>query len=83
MKFKLTVTGNAYRDIESVSLLEELGFTFGNPDRRGDYLYWYIHNRESEIEIDSLEDLIEFQSKVECEIILDGNTIEIYNDYRE
>ena len=46
--------------------------------KSSDYTY------ESTIEINTLEELIEFQKTCECEIILiDENEIEIYDDFRE
>lgn len=38
---------------------------------------------EKEIEINTLEELIEFQTKSGSPIIINGNSIEIYDDYRE
>lgn len=46
--------------------------------KSSDYTY------ESTIEINTLEELIEFQKTCGCEIILiDENEIEIYDDFRE
>lgn len=46
--------------------------------KSSDYTY------ESTIEINTLEELIEFQKTCRCEIILiDENEIEIYDDFRE
>lgn len=46
--------------------------------KSSDYTY------ESAIEINTLEELIEFQKTCGCEIILiDENEIEIYDDFRE
>lgn len=39
--------------------------------------YWW------EIEIDTLEGLLEFQKKLGCELIVYEDTIEIYDSYRE
>lgn len=38
---------------------------------------------ELSVEIPTIEELIEFQEAVEREIIIDKETIEIYDDYRE
>ena len=38
---------------------------------------------EKEIEINTLEELMEFQKTSGSSIILNGNSIEIYDDYRE
>lgn len=35
------------------------------------------------IEINSLEELLDFQKKCGCSLILSGDSIEIYDDYRE
>lgn len=38
---------------------------------------------ETEIEINTLEDLMKFQQELGYPIILEGNTIEIYDSWRE
>lgn len=35
------------------------------------------------LEVDKVEDLVKFQKELDIPIILDGNSIEIYDDYRE
>ena len=38
---------------------------------------------EDYIEIKTLEELLKFQEKCNCNIIINGDEIEIYDDYRE
>lgn len=45
----------------------------------GDYELW---NNEYRIEIDSLQELVDLTKKY-GEIIINGNSLEIYDDYRE
>lgn len=85
MKFELKVSGYSYFNEDTVNLYKELGFEFGEPEFRGDRNYWYIKgDKTPEIEISTLDELLKLQSKVKCElIILDGGSIEIYDNYRE
>jgi len=79
MKFKLRTSGNFYspKDIEP---LEALGFKFEDTslvDKKTKYKI-----EDAEVEINSLEQLMEFVSKY-GEIVLSNDAIEIYDDYRE
>jgi len=75
MKFILSTSGYSYSSKEK---LEKLGFIFKEVRGR-----WHKSDYEPEIEINTLEDLLEFQSEIGCELILDSGSIEIYDDYRE
>ncbi|WP_114752280.1 hypothetical protein [Pleomorphovibrio marinus] len=77
MKFKLQTTGDFYPKDEERKKLEPLGFKF----IPSDYERFYIEG-EPEIEINSLEDLIEFSNKF-GELIISDGYIEIYDNYRE
>ena len=69
MKFNLTVTGDFYqvKDEKEVVLLKELGFKF--KELKKDEFMSYSHQTEDDdndevaIEINSLEELIEFTKK--------------------
>lgn len=41
--------------------------------------YWY----EGTVEINTLEELLEFQDNSKCPIIISGDIIEVYDHYRE
>jgi hypothetical protein len=88
MKFKLSLTGNFYKENE-IKKYEELGFEFEkldgvflgdthkliDLDENGEWLV-------SEIEINTIDELIKFVEKY-GKIIFWNDKIEIYNDYRE
>lgn len=73
MKFNLSTSGWSYSEQDEISRLEKLGFTFG-PRK-------YIAG-EPTIEINTLDELMEFVKEY-GQIVLDIDTIEIYDDYRE
>ena len=86
MKFKLTTSESFYTKQQMEELLP-LGFKFKKLDtihthnkRRYHLPNW--HDEMPSIEINSLDELHSFADKY-GPIIIDGNTIEIYNDYRE
>jgi hypothetical protein len=78
MKFTLSTTGYFYPNEEDRLKLQEIGFEF----EHSDYLKFRKSNKQPEIEINSLEELISFSNKFGGVIINDGS-IEIYDDYRE
>lgn len=78
MKFNLRTSGVFYQNSDTVSRLEKLGFEF----EPSDYKEFIITDKRPEIEFSSLEELISFANE-HGEIIVMGDTIEIYNDYRE
>jgi len=84
MKFEIHTSGYTYDDEKTVELYKRIGFTF-DKEERGFFptTYWRMKVDSSEIEINTLEDLLELQSKVGCELIISGGSIEIYDDYRE
>lgn len=77
MKFRLSTTGNFYPQADRRKELEEIGFTFKPSDYKS-----FIIKGSPEIEINSLDGLIQFTDKF-GKIIVDNGSIEIYNDYRE
>ena len=82
MKFKLTTSSHRY-DSNSVEKLKTLGFTFQNRLMYlGEELVQERVEDEIEITFETLEQLIAF-SDVWGELIVCGNRIEIYDDYRE
>ncbi len=85
MKFDVSTSGYSYSDEEQVKLYKSMGFEFGEPQERGalPYKYWRIETDSVEMEINTLAELIELQSKVGCELIIGDGSIEIYDDYRE
>lgn len=80
MKFELSTAGNYYSK-EEVKELEKLGFEF---IKDSNYISGEIYRivRNTSIEINSLDELIEFSGKY-GELIFDANSIIIYNDYIE
>ena len=78
MKFKLKTAGSYYHPKE-VSKLTELGFKF-TADRMG--IPWMIDDDTLTIEIGTLEKLVDF-AKTHKAIIIEGDTITIYDDYIE
>lgn len=77
MKFKIKTTGYFYSNEEDRKRLEQIGFTF----EKSDYKDFKIKG-EPEIEINTLEELIQFGNN-HGEIIVSDGHIEIYDDYRE
>ena len=77
MKFTLSTSGHFYPQADRRKELEEIGFTFKPSDYKG-----FTIEGSPEIEINSLEELIQFANKF-GEIIVGDGSIEIYDDYRE
>ena len=77
MTFELLTSGYFYPKKEDRDKLSKLGFTF----KPSDYNDFIIQGNPN-IEINSLEELIEFSDNY-GEIIVTKKSIEIYNDYRE
>lgn len=77
MKFTLSTSGHFYPQADRRKELEEIGFTFNPSNYKG-----FTIEGSPEIEINSLEELIQFANKF-GEIIVGDGSIEIYNDYRE
>ena len=77
MKFELSTSKYFYPNETERIELSKLGFTF----RPSEYKE-YVIGGTTEIEINSLEELIEF-SKEFGELIIEDKSIEIYNGYRE
>jgi GT2 family glycosyltransferase len=77
MKFMLATSGSFYNKEPYRKELEGLGFTF----RKGEF-GWCINNKDTFIELNSLDELMAFVGKW-GEIVLFDGRIEIYDDYRE
>ena len=93
MLFQVTTSASSYIDGRHKKNLEKLGFKFKPHDETYDALYkelwksnkqiFYMgYEQNVEVEINSLEDLLQFAKKF-GKLIIDENTIEIYDDYRE
>lgn len=83
MKFTLSTSGHFYPQADRRKELEEIGFTFKPSDYKSLYCFRaFTIEGSPEIEINSLEELIQFADKF-GEIIVGNGSIEIYNDYRE
>ncbi len=85
MKFELSTSGMFYSDKEQVEGLKELGFTF-EPSRsftkRDRGVDDYVISGEPTIEIETLEELVAFSERW-GEIIVEKDSIEIYDNYRK
>lgn len=82
MKFELTTSGNFYSKSD-IQKLENLGFKFKDWNNKDSLVKADKYKiGESLIEINSLDELINFVKKYGS-IVLDENSIEIYDDYRE
>ena len=77
MKFKLKTSQSFY---PSQSLHKEM-IDFGYEPKDSDFDEW-LAKGQTTIELNSLEELLEL-SKRHGELIIDGETIEIYDDCRE
>jgi hypothetical protein len=86
MKFNLTTAGNFYSDPEQIRKLEALGFGFVLEVEDKTSLFSegdkYLSSGETEIEINTLEELINF-SKEWGKLVVSEGELEIYDDYRE
>ena len=79
MKFKLRTSGTFYQFEEDRNRLSKIGFRF----EPSDYLkFTIIRDNDLKIEINTLEELIQFTKKY-GEVIIDKESIEIYDNYRE
>lgn len=79
MKFELT-TSSAFYTEEEANKLKDIGFTFKTINAEFGCLIDL--SSSVQVEIESLEDLIDFSKKWGRIIIFDGE-IEIYDGYRE
>ncbi|MHA1185943.1 MAG: hypothetical protein ACTSSK_03575 [Candidatus Heimdallarchaeota archaeon] len=82
MKFKLTISQTNFNKKE-MEEFKELGLEFRKMKNLGRVFYYNGYSEgESEIEINTLEELMEF-IKEWGQVIIDEKGIEIYNTYRE
>jgi len=79
MKFKLKTTGYFYPKETDRRRLGKLGFTF---IKGGSYGYHIDWESVPEIEINTINELMEFID-IHGDIIISGDGIEIYDNYRE
>ena len=77
MKFSLGTIGSAYSKDEKDKLMA-LGFRF----RREYENLFCIEGYEPEIELNSLEELVNFTNRY-GQVILEGNEMTFYDDYAE
>ena len=86
MKFKLTTSSRLYSPGRRLTQRIQLGFKF--KDSSSEYYMdgapckQILSDSETFIEIDTLEELIEFCKEYD-EIVFDGERIELYDGYRE
>ena len=78
MQFELRTSGLFYPQEERRKELEKLGFTF----KPSGYKSFTIEGNP-QININSLEELIEFSNKLNSDLIVSDGCIEIYDDHRE
>ena len=78
MKFSIRTTGYMYDD-EGKEMLEPLGFTFL---KEGRGCSPHKIQGDPTIEIDTLEELVDLSKKY-GDLIINVDSIEIYDDYRE
>ena len=83
MNFKIKNKGSLHNKEFDMERLRNLGFSFELYDHDTYYGDRYLILGEGNVELNSIEDLVSFVEKFGQIIILDKNTIEIYNDYRE
>jgi hypothetical protein len=79
MKFELETVGDFYSE-ENKTPLEQLGFKFENV---GKPYYFQKLKTEQTIELNSLEELMDFINKYGKVIIEEDNCIYLYDDYCE
>lgn len=86
MKFKLTTVEDRY-DREQAEKLRRAGFSFDhwvNPTT-GNEIYNILKGEAHQVyvEVDNIEGLVELQKEWGGKLILDGDTIVIYDGYNE
>ena len=93
MLFQVTTSASTYPDGRRKKNLEKLGFKFTPHDEHYNSLFQTIwkskkqmfhmdYDQDIKINIEDLKDLLQFSKKF-GKLIIDENTIEIYDDYRE
>ena len=83
MKFTLTATNFPYHLSmkKEIKIFEKLGFEFESTSRGKGFIT--PKDRCIEIELNSLEEVLNLIYTSCCPIVLSESRIEIYNDYRE
>ena len=81
MRFRVTKSGGFYFKDEA-DRLKEIGFVFREDKNSGFSQHFRKVDSDVFIDIDSLEELVEFSGRWR-EIIVKRGEIEIYDDYRE
>jgi hypothetical protein len=79
MNFTLSTSGYLYRK-EDKEKLEKLGFKFESEEYKPGTGTYCIEDHKPVVNIDTLETLIDF-IKIWGQIVLDVDTIKIYDDY--
>lgn len=80
MKFKLKTVGEYYSPNET-KVLKQLGFKFEDYDSHYDPHQEKHKISDSMIEINSMDYLIKLQKTLRYPVIIDNDTITIYDDY--
>lgn len=81
MRFELSTSSYSYFSSDKgVEKLEKLGFKFEKNQR---CLKDVSISGEPEVEINSLEELLDLQKELVAPLIIYENTIEIHDNYRE
>jgi len=84
MKFELRTTGYFYPDEEDRIKLSKLGFSFSFfPEEKDEDFQWEIQDTDVFIELNTLDELLDFQKRCDNRIIINNNVIQIYDDYME
>jgi hypothetical protein len=82
MIFNLKTSTFIYDEKEKIKPLEDLGFMFEKELTWGGKIGFWKKDNDVKIMINTLSELVKFVEKY-GEIIIDGDTIEIYDGYRE
>ena len=82
MKFELTTSSWTYT-AEYAEKLKPLGFTFSAIKYEGFAGRFEVHPPKDGITFDTLEEFMEFAEKWGPLVVIDSDTIEIYDSYRE
>jgi len=82
MKFTLSMTSYNLTKEQSVKY-EKYGFKFREKENKYFPKNCMVSCYIPTIEFNTIEDLVNFSIDIDEEIILNGNDLEIYNDYRE
>lgn len=80
MKFNIKSIGKIFTNENEINELKKLGFEFKKPNAKTEF--FVLKEKNVEIILNNLNDLLELQKKV-GDLIIEENCIKIYNDYIE